>query len=331
MQTGQAAPQLASFGAHAQRQCPDPDFELLLCNFVRQSDPNLAFTSVYISDNLASSLHADTLNSRSSSNLCISIGAFAQGQLWVQSASGSVPCPDASCPQSGILMPVADHPCRFDPHAPHCTMPWQGERVVCVAHSVDVTNAQARDLCRPVCLELFCGAAGLSAALANTGNHTIAVDLPQCEHRSRHARVAMHLSSEAHQCLVLSFIQDCPQLAHIHMGLPCKNCSRAKLYEFALRVVSAASLKGCTISIENPNRSWLWTVLATLARPVPQWRNALRSLRKTCFHLCMYGSSRRKSTALLATPGLFDHFLECDGSHQHASWGVLETPRRAKV
>ena len=54
---------------------------------------------------------------------------------------------------------------------------------------------------------------------------------------------------------------------------------------------------------------------------------ALNALVKTSFHACMYGSRRRKSTALLASPGLFEHMLQCDGLHSHDEWGIHVTAR----
>ena len=54
---------------------------------------------------------------------------------------------------------------------------------------------------------------------------------------------------------------------------------------------------------------------------------ALDALVKTSFHACMYGSRRRKSTAFLASAGLFEHMLQCDGLHSHDEWGIHVTAR----
>ena len=50
---------------------------------------------------------------------------------------------------------------------------------------------------------------------------------------------------------------------------------------------------------------------------------ALEKLQKVIFHACCHGSTRRKSTAWLSTPGLFEALnATCQNDRPYERWGV---------
>ena len=126
-------------------------------------------------------------------------------------------------------------------------------------------------------------------------------------------------------------LQSC-QRAQFPLGLPHLTGTLAQhvrqansIYALALQVLAVAHKRHILVSIENPSRSWLWSALAELARSNPMQATALSALVKTSFHACMYGSHRRKSTALLASPGLFEHMLQCDGTRCNSAWRLVSS------
>ena len=65
--------------------------------------------------------------------LTVIISEFRQGERWIESAAGSVPCPDqpdASAILTGELRPVSGQTVWFDAHQRHCAAPWEGTRIV---------------------------------------------------------------------------------------------------------------------------------------------------------------------------------------------------------
>ena len=99
--------------------------------------------------------------------------------------------------------------------------------------------------------------------------------------------------------------------------------SANQLYAFAIEVLRFCHRAGCIVSIENPERSWLWAVLtqlalATLDRPFIQWFGRLAPV---AFSACMHGGTRQKPTRWPSTPGVYDSLIApCDNSHPHASY-----------
>ena len=77
------------------------------------------------------------------------------------------------------------------------------------------------------------------------------------------------------------------------------------------------------MSIENPERSWLWALLTQLAletlnQPFIQWFGRLEPV---AFSACMHGGTRQKQTRWLSTPGVYTSLIApCDHSHPHASY-----------
>ena len=112
-----------------------------------------------------------------------------------------------------------------------------------------------------------------------------------------------------------------PNLAPHHQ---CRVDSANALYALAVEVILWCYQRGIAVSVENPANSWLWAVLVCLAREhSDEAAKALNSLKMVLFHACCHGSSRRKHTGWLSTPGVFDKLeAVCNNDHPHEPWGV---------
>ena len=99
--------------------------------------------------------------------------------------------------------------------------------------------------------------------------------------------------------------------------------SANKLYRFAIQVPRWAFNHEAIVSIENPHRSWLWTVLLHLVRETADdnlWRH-FAALHDIEFANCMHGGTRLKITRWRSTASVFASLqLACDGGHDHASY-----------
>ena len=79
------------------------------------------------------------------------------------------------------------------------------------------------------------------------------------------------------------------------------------------------------LSVENPERSWLWAILSALVkrRSHEQYSQWYFDLEDVSFDGCMHGGDFPKTTRLKATPSVFSALgVRCDNTHTHASWGV---------
>ena len=116
------------------------------------------------------------------------------------------------------------------------------------------------------------------------------------------------------------------------LGLPGLSSPEAKRVELANKVYRTAVaalmecyLLGVSVSIENPERSWIWAVLAALVKEAghcgfSRWYHDLVNVN---FDACMHGHTRAKATRLRASAGLFEHLaVRCDGGHRRSSWDV---------
>lgn len=149
----------------------------------------------------------------------------------------------------------------------------------------------------------------------------------------------------------------------LHLGLPCGTCSRARekpipgaahapqplrdalhpfglpgitdldavkvskanqVYSAAVEIMLQVFKSKCLVVIENPQRSWLWTVLAVLVKQTQneefiKWYFALVPVD---FDSCMWGGKRAKATRFLCSNSSLNGMaLQCDNSHTHAPWG----------
>ena len=115
-----------------------------------------------------------------------------------------------------------------------------------------------------------------------------------------------------------------PYLTGIHKT---KVDAANSLYIFAVQILKKCFTLGITVSIENPQRSWIWAILLHLVRQQadPAFLDWYAALEKVDFHSCMHGGRRPKKTRLLASPGLYTSLAqECDHSHEHLPWGVQQ-------
>ena len=98
------------------------------------------------------------------------------------------------------------------------------------------------------------------------------------------------------------------------------------LYHFAILVLHKCFIRGIAISTENPERSWVWGILAKLIREHgdKEFKAWFDALERVSFHSCTHAGKRNKKTRILATRGLFSKLeAECDNSHEHQPWGIV--------
>ena len=96
-----------------------------------------------------------------------------------------------------------------------------------------------------------------------------------------------------------------------------------KIYQLILWIMEFCIQTGCLLAVENPHRSYLWQLIASLlqTRGQPELQSFAATLEHVIFDMCMHGGSRDKRTKLLSSPNLFSPLaLDCDNSHTHESW-----------
>ena len=101
--------------------------------FMRQRSDQ-QWTSFALQRNVCTGVHKDVHNQKNSESITMTFGSFSQGQLWVardekQSTHDAVWKEDERGNQMpGDLIDTFEKPYAFDPHTPHSTCPWEGER-----------------------------------------------------------------------------------------------------------------------------------------------------------------------------------------------------------
>ena len=106
-----------------------------------------------------------------------------------------------------------------------------------------------------------------------------------------------------------------------------------QLYKNAVAFLYICYTLDVLVSVENPQRSWLWGVLMQL---VLQYNNQAflqwyTSLVQVDFHACIHGSKRAKKTRLLASAHLYESLAgECKGDHEHLPWSIEQHGRGLK-
>ncbi|CAE7502613.1 unnamed protein product [Symbiodinium natans] len=81
----------------------------------------------------------------------------------------------------------------------------------------------------------------------------------------------------------------------------------------------------CQISIENPENSWIWAVLAHFVRAsqCPSLLKRWSSMREVCFSNCMKGGKRPKRTRFRCSHASLQSMeADCDGLHEHLPYLV---------
>ena len=215
-----------------------------------------------------------------------------------------------------------------------------------------------------VFVELCAGSAVLSSEASKRGFQTFAIDHEMNRFLPKSKIFLLDLSQETSQQLLSDMYRQMrPQWTH--MGLPCGTASRArqkpvsvrgapqprplrdqnnllglnclteserhrvdcanKVYKTAEHVLFQIFLLGLWVSLENPERSWLWAILAMLVkqRNNAEYTEWYFNLVDTTFDACQHGSSFAKTTRLKGTPGIFEYLAgRCSGDHEHAKWQV---------
>ena len=215
-----------------------------------------------------------------------------------------------------------------------------------------------------VFVELCAGSAILSSEASKRGFQTFAIDHEMNRFTPKSKIFVLDLSKDSSQHLLSDMYRQMrPQWTH--MGLPCGTASRARekpvsvhgaprprplrdqnnllglgnltaseqsrvdganrVYRTAEHVLFQIFLFGLWVSLENPERSWLWAILAMLVkqRGNSEYTAWYFHWADTTFDACQHGSSFAKTTRLKGTPGIFDHLAgRCSGDHEHAQWRV---------
>ena len=216
-------------------------------------------------------------------------------------------------------------------------------------------RVQGRSLEQLRFIEIFAGTGGLSAAIRHIGLSAVGIDHVVAK-RALAPVLHLDLSTEDGQALMWDMLAR-PSVAFVHLGPPCGTSSRARdianggppplrsdrfpdgrpnltgtdlarvttanaLYHLSGAVMAFCCQQGILCTIENPSRSFAWQT-THLRGPLRPWSSNLVSIH---LHTCMFGSSRRKATKLLANhPGFQRLGSLCDGQHPHEPWGRVRS------
>ena len=267
---------------------------------------------------------------------------------------------DRACLSQLRHVPVTSKGCSQAPSLGSNSLQQQGpsEGPKPVASASSLQPSLSRQV--PLLVEACAGSAILSSVAAKSGWAVVPVDQASCRFVPHTPLVVLDLRDPQSLDILLRFDEASPA-DWLHLGLPCGTCSRARerplpgnqgarplrgpdalfglpglrafeseqvaaaneVYRAAVRLLFRAYQTGALVSIENPVRSWLWPLLASL---IKSFGNAAFaewyfSLQDYDFDACMFGSRRAKATRIKGTPGVFDGLQRsCDNSHPHLSW-----------
>ena len=196
-----------------------------------------------------------------------------------------------------------------------------------------------------VFIEIFSGTGGLCAEVRKWGlANSIGIDA-DISKQTKSPVIRIDLTDSNGVSLLWRMLSQ-SNVAMVHLGPPCGTSSRARDIRpgpqplrfsrfpeglpHSLRRVQAANLlyrlssevfcyckeHGILCTVENPERSYMWETkyFASLSKYHLKYQAIL--------HHCMFGSTRKKSTRLLATyPQVSKLAVKCNGQHEHAKWG----------
>ena len=96
------------------------------------------------------------------------------------------------------------------------------------------------------------------------------------------------------------------------------------LYRLAIEILVLCHVHGIIMSSENPANGWLWAAFVALAlEHSPAAAKILGQLQMVLFHACCHGSTRRRNTGWLSTPGVYDALsATCKNDQPYEPWGV---------
>ena len=233
-----------------------PAASAVFASFVRHRLPDHPFTTVTLFRNLQTDCHVDSGN-LSTPNAVFAISHFTGGGIWVGDGKGPHVRNVKGQAVQGTVMSLDQDPVVFDAYRfPHCTEPWQGERVVLVAYAVKNLSEMQTDqamallqqgfLVPPQCpfpfaasqqdappvrpkdawfFEVFSGKASLSAACARVGFKVLAFD--HVPGGAQAATVPLDLCQEQGRELFWQLIERNRPIA-LHGGPPCGTSSKAR-------------------------------------------------------------------------------------------------------
>ena len=228
------------------------------------------------------------------------------------------------------------------------------------------SHVKARERDNLFLLDIFCGTAGVAAAFKNLGGEALGIDHLIDKRRVKGPVSKVDLSKEEGQMTVLQWIAD-GKVDACMLAPPCGTASRAReiplskklrercgmqpaplrstkypmglptlrgtgrlkvetanrLYNFTRRVIDLCLQLDIPFICENPRRSLMWLT--------DDFLDLHPKCRFQYIHACMYGSRRRKSTAFLMNFHASRLLAECDNSHEHLPWGVLEAQKTSPI
>lgn len=96
------------------------------------------------------------------------------------------------------------------------------------------------------------------------------------------------------------------------------------LYELVFKLILYSFNHNIIFSVENPWRSWLWSVLVLMARKHSELAcKCINKMHTAIWDTCMHGGSRAKRTRLDSTSAAYaDMQLDCDGQHDHEPYKI---------
>ena len=113
----------------------------LLASLVRSLNPDHYYSSVSMLLNTRSAPHRDSNNHSSSVSMVVPLSDFRQGQIWVELGGGDFEVNGVR----GRLLEVTRPYVTFQPKQLHCTMPWEGNRLILVAYHIRAAHLLTLD------------------------------------------------------------------------------------------------------------------------------------------------------------------------------------------
>ncbi|CAE7217665.1 ubiad1 [Symbiodinium sp. CCMP2592] len=117
-----------------------PNAVRLAVRLLRSRFPHATFATVAIYSNVCTPMHRDANNLDGSSNYVMALADFAKGGIWVQDDEGQHVRATPLGKATGRVLQVCDNP-----HCFHCTLPWEGSRVVLIGFTPNRVGSLKKD------------------------------------------------------------------------------------------------------------------------------------------------------------------------------------------